>query len=210
MEVRVSTGGVTTYRNITASLVSWNMEWDVLDDDSLMEAVAVDGRNMNEFYQRVVSTDEEDCCDSDDRDMLEDFMDSDVWSVTELFYSYRSDVNEEDCRDSDDRDMLEELMDSDVWSVTDLDGCRSDVEEEDCCDSDYRDILEDFMDSDIWSVTDIDSYRSDVDEENNCDSDVADLEGLNYLGRNCIMDVSAGGRFPCPNLTLLAEWSVCY
>ena len=52
---------------------------------------------------------------------------------------------------------------------------------------------EDFMDSDIWSVTDIDSYRSDGDEEDHCDSDVADLEGLNYLGRNCIMDVSAGG-----------------
>ena len=77
--------------------------------------------------------------------------------------------------------------------VSDLDGCRSDVEEEDCCDSDDKDMLEDFMDSNIWSITDIDSYRSDVDEEDNCDSDVADLEGLNYLGRNCIMDVSASG-----------------
>ena len=84
-------------------------------------------------------------------------------------------------------------MDSDVWSVTDLDSYRSDVDEEDCCDSHDRDMLEDFMDSDIWSVTDLDSCRSDVEEEDCCDSDVANLEGLNYLGRNCIMDVSAGG-----------------
>ena len=49
MEVRVSTCGVTTYRDITARLVSWNTEWDMLDDDSLMEAVAADGQNMNEF-----------------------------------------------------------------------------------------------------------------------------------------------------------------
>ena len=192
MEVRVSTCGVTTYRDIMARLVSWNTEWDMLDDDSLMEAVAADGQNMNKFNQRVVSTDEEDCCDSDDRVMLEDFMDSDVWFVTDLD-SYRSDVDEEDCCDSDDRDMLEDFMDSDVWTVTDLDGCRSDVDEEDCCDSDDRDMLEDFMDSNIWFVTDLDSYRSDVDEDDHCDSDVADLEGLNYLGRNCIMDVSAGG-----------------
>ena len=102
-------------------------------------------------------------------------------------------ADEEDCCDSDDMDMLEDFMDSDVWSVTDLDSYRSDVDEEDCCDSDDRDMLTDFLDSDVWSVTDLDSYRSDVDEEDNCDSDVADLEGLNYLGRNCIMDVSAGG-----------------
>ena len=119
-------------------------------------------------------------------------MDSYIWSVTDLD-SYRSVVDEEDCCDSDDRDMLEDFMDSDVWTVTDLDGCRSVVEEEDCCDSEDRDMLRDFMDSDIWSVTDIDSHRSDVDEEDHCDSDVADLEGLNYLERNCIMDVSAGG-----------------
>ena len=38
---------------------------------------------------------EEDYCDSDDRDMLEDFMDSDIWSVTDID-SNRSDVDEED------------------------------------------------------------------------------------------------------------------
>ena len=34
-----------------------------------MEAVAADGQNMNEFYQRVISSDEEDCCDSDVADL---------------------------------------------------------------------------------------------------------------------------------------------
>ena len=44
---------------------------------------------------------EEDCCDSNDRNMLEnvDFADSDVWSVTD-FDSYSSDVNEGDSCDS--------------------------------------------------------------------------------------------------------------
>ena len=46
-------------------------EWDTIDDDSLAEAADADGPNMDEFYQRVVSSDEEDCCDSDDRDMSE-------------------------------------------------------------------------------------------------------------------------------------------
>ena len=32
-------------------------EWDMLDDDSLMEAVAADGQNMYKLYQRVVSSD---------------------------------------------------------------------------------------------------------------------------------------------------------
>ena len=47
-------------------------------------------------------SDEEDCCDSDDRDMLEneDFVDSDVWSDMDLD-SYTSDIDEEDNCDSD-------------------------------------------------------------------------------------------------------------
>ena len=139
-------------------------EWDMLDDDSLMEAVIADGQNMNEFYQWVVSPDDEDLFETDDG------------SATDF-----------------DMDMSEGeyCVVLDNGSVADLDGDMAD--EEDCCDSDDRDMLEDCMDSDVWSVTDLDSYRSDVDEEDNCDSDVADLEGLNFLGRNCIMDISAGG-----------------
>ena len=33
--------------------------------------------------------DEEDCCDSDDRDMLEDVMDSDIWSLQTLIVTGR-------------------------------------------------------------------------------------------------------------------------
>ena len=86
-------------------------EWDMLNDDSLTEAVAADGPNMNKFYQRVVSSDEE------------DFVDSDYGAVTDL-----------------DRDMSdkEDFVDSDVGSVTDLD--RDMLDEGDCCDSDVADL----------------------------------------------------------------------
>ena len=41
-------------------------EWDTFDDDSLADAADADGPNMDEFYQRVVSSDDEDFVDSDD------------------------------------------------------------------------------------------------------------------------------------------------
>ena len=68
-------------------------EWDTIDDDSLTEAFAADGQNMDEFYRRVVSSDEEDCVDSDDGSVAdlevdtsdeEDFGDSDDGSVADL------------------------------------------------------------------------------------------------------------------------------
>ena len=62
-------------------------EWDMLDDDSLMETFTADGQNMDEFYQRVVSSDEE------------DFVDLDDGSVTDLD---RDTSEEEDSGDSDD------------------------------------------------------------------------------------------------------------
>ena len=34
--------------------------WDVFEDDSLAEAAVVDGPNMDDYYHRVVSSDEED------------------------------------------------------------------------------------------------------------------------------------------------------
>ena len=91
-------------------------EWNVLDDDSLMEAVAAGGQSMNKFYQLVVSSDDEDLFDSDDG------------SVTDL-----------------DRDMSEGeyCVVLDDGSVADLGGDMAD--EEDCCDSDDRDMLEDFI-----------------------------------------------------------------
>ena len=65
----------------------------MFDDDSLAEAADADGPNMDDFYQRVVSSDDEDFVDSDggsvadlDRDMSdeEDCCDSDVGSVADL------------------------------------------------------------------------------------------------------------------------------
>ena len=51
-----------------------------------MEAFAADGQNMDKFYRRVVSSDEEDCVDSDDGSVAdeEDFGDSDDGSVADL------------------------------------------------------------------------------------------------------------------------------
>ena len=61
-------------------------EWDMFDDDSLAEATDADGPNMDEFYQRVVSSDDE------------DFVDSDDGSVTDLDMDMSDD---KDCCDSD-------------------------------------------------------------------------------------------------------------
>ena len=87
--------------------------WDVFDDDSLMEAADADGPNMDDFYQRVVSSNEE------------DFVNSDDGSITDFNW----DMSEE-----------EELMDSDDGSVADLD--RDMLDEEVCCDSDVGSVAD--------------------------------------------------------------------
>ena len=89
---------------------------------------------MDEFYQRVVSSDDE------------DFVDSDDGFVTDLD---RDMSDEEDCCDSDDRDMSEEedFVDSDDGSVADLDRDMSD--EEDCCDSDVGSVED--LEWDTWA-----------------------------------------------------------
>ena len=68
--------------------------WDVFENDSLMEAAIGDGPHMDDYYHRVVSSDEE------------DFHVSDVGSITD-FKNW-------------DMSGEEELMDSDVGSVADL------------------------------------------------------------------------------------------
>ena len=57
--------------------------WDVFEDDSLTEAAVVDGPNMDDYYHRVVSSDEEDFHVSD-VGSITDLMDSDVGSVADL------------------------------------------------------------------------------------------------------------------------------
>ena len=79
----------------------------------MTEAADVDGPNMDDFYQRVVSSDEE------------DFVVSDVGSITDFNW----DMSEED-----------EWMDSVDGSVADLDTDSSDVEV--CCDSDVGSVAD--------------------------------------------------------------------
>ena len=86
---------------------------DVFDDDSLTEAADAGGPDMDDFCQRVVSSDKE------------DFVVSDDGSITDFNW----DMSEE-----------EELMDSDEGSVADLDSDRSDVEV--CCDSDVGSVAD--------------------------------------------------------------------
>ena len=92
---------------------------DMFDDDSLTEAVAADGLNMNKFHQRVVLSDREDFVDSDDEwDMLYDE------SLTEAVAADGPNMNEFYQRvvSSDEEDFV----DSDDGSVTDLDRDMSD------------------------------------------------------------------------------------
>ena len=91
---------------------------------------------MDDFYQQVVSSDDENYFDSDDGSVTD--FDS---SMSEGEYCVVLDDGsvadmDGDCGDSDDMDMLEneDYGDSDVWSVTDISSCRSDVDEEDDCD----------------------------------------------------------------------------
>ena len=53
-------------------------EWDMLDDYSLTEDFAANSPNMDEFYRRVVSSDEEDCGDSDDGSVAD--LERDTWA----------------------------------------------------------------------------------------------------------------------------------
>ena len=85
----------------------------MFDGDSLTEAADADGPNMEDFYQQVVSSDEE------------DFVNSDDGSITDFNWG----MSEE-----------EELMDSDDGSVADLDRDMSD--EEVCCDSDVGSVAD--------------------------------------------------------------------
>ena len=84
-------------------------KWVTIDDDSLAEAADADSPNVDKFYQRVVSSDEEDCCDSDDRDMSEeeDFIDLDDGSIADM-------SDEEDCCDSDVGSMAD--LEWDTWA----------------------------------------------------------------------------------------------
>ena len=103
-------------------------EWDTSDNDSLTATADEIDPDMDNFYQRVVSSDDENYFDSDDGSVT-DF----DGSMSEGEYCV---VSEDGSVANLDGDMLEneDYGDSDVWSVTDLSGCSSDVDGEDDCD----------------------------------------------------------------------------
>ena len=107
-------------------------EWDTSDNDSLTAAADADDQNMDDFYQRVVLSDDGD-----------------------FFYSYDGSITDIDS----DMSEGEYWIVLDDGSVADLDGDMS--VEEDYCDSNYRNMLEnvdfaDSCDSNMGSVADLD------------------------------------------------------
>ena len=103
-------------------------EWDTSDKDSLTATADEDDPYMDDFYQQVVLSDDENCFDSDDGSVTnfdgsmsegEYYVVSDDGSMADL-----------------DWDILEnaDYGNSDIWSVTDISSCGSDVEVEDDCD----------------------------------------------------------------------------
>ena len=102
-------------------------EWNTSDTDSLTVTADEDDPNMDDFYQRVVSSDDENCFDSDDGSVT-DF----DGSMSEGVYCVISD----DGSVADlygDRLESDDYGDSDVWYVTDMSCCSSDVDEQDNC-----------------------------------------------------------------------------
>ena len=100
-------------------------EWDSSDIDSLTTTADENDPDMNDFYQQVVSSDDE------------NYFDSDNGSITDFDGSMSEGVVSDDRSSVDlDVDMLDivEYGDSDVWSVIDVSSCSSDVEVEDDCD----------------------------------------------------------------------------
>ena len=103
-------------------------EWDTSDNGSLTATADEDVPDMDDLYQRVVSSNDENYFDSGDG------------SVTDFDCSMSGGeycvVSDNGAVDDLDGDMLEkeDYGDSDVWSVTHLSSCSWDVDEEDDCD----------------------------------------------------------------------------
>ena len=103
-------------------------EWNTSDNDSLTVAADENDPDMNEFYQRVVSSDDENYLDSDNGSVT-DF----DGSMSEGAYCVVSDDGSAADLDVDMLDIVD-YDDLDVWSVTDFSSCSSGVDVEDDCD----------------------------------------------------------------------------
>ena len=102
-------------------------QWDTSDDDSLTATTDENDPYMNDFYQQLVSSEDE------------NYFDSDNGSVTDIDGSMSEG---EYCVVSDDGSMADldvdrfdnvDYDDSDVWSIMDFSNCSSDVDMEDDC-----------------------------------------------------------------------------
>ena len=115
-------------------------EWDTSDNDSLTATVDEDDPDMNDFYKRVVSSEDENYYDSDNGS------DTDFdGSSSEGAYCVVSD----DGSVADlDGDMVEneDCSDSDVWSATDFSDYSLDIDEEDDCDLNMISVADSEMD----------------------------------------------------------------
>ena len=177
MEVWFSTCGVTTDRDITAGLVSWNTEGDILDQYETFNGMPVSCGG--DLYDSEDSEWDDPYAISGET-YVEDY-NFDVPEGMELMvYRHRRAPHSSDIRQNWQMDMTPvcRTMPGDTW--------------------DERDKFDDdsLMEAVAADGQDMNEFHQRVvssDEEDCCDSDVVDLEGLHYLGRNCIMDFSAGG-----------------
>ena len=147
-----------------------------------------DAPNMDDFYQRVVSSDDENYFNSDDGSIT-DF----DGSMSEGEYCVVSDDGSVVDLDGD---MLEneDNGDSDVWSITDLNSCRSDVDEEDDCDLNMISVMDREMNiygrhlsllcpdgmADLWDLRgrSVDVHRMDHSRTVSWDPDITDSRTL--------------------------------
>ena len=101
--------------------------WDTSDNDSLTATADENYPDMNNFYQRLVSEEDENYFDSDNGSVTD--IDG---SMSEGAYCVVSDDGSVAGLDVDRLDNVD-YDDSDVWSVTDFSSCSSDVDVEDDC-----------------------------------------------------------------------------
>ena len=102
-------------------------QWDTSDNDSLTATADENDPDMNDLYQRLVSTEDENYFDSDNGSVTD--IDG---SMSEGAYCVVSDDGSVSDLDMDRLDNVD-YDDSDVWSVTDFSSCSSDVDVKDDC-----------------------------------------------------------------------------
>ena len=102
-------------------------QWDTSDNDSLTATADENDPYMNDFYQQLVSSEDENYFDSDNG-----FVTDIDGSMSEGEYCVVLDEGSVADHDIDRLDNVD-YDDLDVWSITDFSNCSSDVDMEDDC-----------------------------------------------------------------------------